>query len=107
MISFRTFLFAVLYVLALSAICWAAEAAEVAKAAESPIGAMIAADVMSWLPASWEGWITSVVTICAAISAVWPRPDEDANVFWRLLYTIVNAIGFNVGKAKNADDDRY
>lgn len=105
--SFRLFVFAMVYLLALATLVFAAEAAGAGgAAAESPLGAMIAADVMSWFPASWEGWVTTVVTMCAALSAVWPRPDEDANVFWRLLYTIVNAIGFNVGKAKNADDDR-
>ena len=39
-----------------------------------------------------------------AISAVWPRPADDANVVVRFLYTVVNALGFNAGKAQNADD---
>ena len=35
-------------------------------------GAAIAATIIGWLPESWGQWITFVVTICAAISAVWP-----------------------------------
>ena len=44
------------------------------------------------------------MTLCAAISAVWPRPADDANELVRFLYTVVNALGFNAGQAKNADD---
>lgn len=60
--------------------------------------------LLAMLPASWEGWVTLVVTLCAAVSAFWPRPAEDAPALVRLLYTVVNALGFNAGKAKNADD---
>lgn len=60
--------------------------------------------LLGLLPASWEGWVTLVVTLCAAVSALWPRPAEDAPALVRLLYTVVNALGFNAGKAKNADD---
>lgn len=67
-------------------------------------GADIVATIIGWLPESWGQWITFVVTICAAISAVWPRPADDANVVVRFLYTVVNALGFNAGKAQNADD---
>ena len=67
-------------------------------------GADIVATIIGWLPESWGQWVTFIVTICAAISAVWPRPDDDANVVVRFLYTVVNALGFNAGKAQNADD---
>lgn len=60
--------------------------------------------LLALLPESWEGWVTLVVTLCAAVSALWPRPAEDAPALVRLLYTVVNALGFNAGKAKNADD---
>lgn len=75
-----------------------------AEAVTPPEGANIAATLLGWLPASWEGWVTFVVTVCAAVSAVWPRPSEKANPVLRLLYLVVNALGFNAGKAKNADD---
>jgi len=71
---------------------------------EAVPGADLAAVMLGYLPASWEGWVTLVVSLCAAISAMWARPADDANIIIRLLYTVVNAIGFNAGKAKNADD---
>lgn len=67
-------------------------------------GADMVATIIGWLPESWGQWVTFIVTICAAISAVWPRPADDANVVVRFLYTVVNALGFNAGKAQNADD---
>lgn len=73
-------------------------------AVNPPEGADMAATILGWLPESWEGWVTFVVTVCAAVSAVWPRPAETANPVLRLLYMVVNALGFNAGKAKNADD---
>ncbi len=69
-----------------------------------PEGADMAATILGWLPERWEGWVTFVVTLCAAVSAIWPRPAETANPLLRLLYVVVNALGFNAGKAKNADD---
>lgn len=74
------------------------------SAAETAPGAEFASALLANLPVSWEGWITLVVTVCAALSAVWPRPKEDAPILWRWLYTVVNALGCNAGKAKNADD---
>ena len=71
---------------------------------EAPLGADIVAVLLTYLPASWGGWVTLVVTVCAAIAACWPRPSDDANIFVRILYAVVNAVGFNAGKAQNADD---
>ena len=71
---------------------------------EAVPGADLAAVILGYLPASWDGWVTLVVSLCAALSSMWSRPPDNANVVIRLLYTIVNAIGFNMGKARNADD---
>lgn len=90
-------------VLALSAVCLPCLALA-GDAVSPPEGADMAATILGWLPESWEGWVTFVVTLCAAVSAVWPRPAETANPLLRLLYVVVNALGFNAGKAKNADD---
>lgn len=54
----------------------------------------------------------SVLCLCllccpAAVSAeelVDGAAAEDAPALVRLLYTVVNALGFNAGKARNADD---
>ena len=71
---------------------------------EAPAGADIVAVLLTYFPDSWGGWVTLVVTVCAAIAACWPRPSDDANIFVRILYAVVNAVGFNAGKAQNADD---
>lgn len=76
-------------------------AAETSAAAES---ADAVASLLALLPESWEGWITLTVTVCAVVSACWPRPADDAPGLVRLLYTVVNALGCNAGKARNADD---
>ncbi len=71
---------------------------------EAPAGADIVAVLLTYFPDSWGGWVTLVVTVCAAVAAVWSRPADDANIFVRMLYAVVNAVGFNAGKAQNADD---
>ncbi|WP_300807622.1 hypothetical protein [uncultured Desulfovibrio sp.] len=76
-------------------------AAAETSAAES---ADAVASLLALLPESWEGWITLTVTVCAVVSACWPRPADDAPGLVRLLYTVVNALACNAGKARNADD---
>lgn len=86
-----------------SAHCRAAEiTAE--SASEVVPGADIMAQILAWLPASWEGWATLVIAVCAVIAAAWPRPKEDAHIIWRGLYALVNALAANFGRARNADD---
>lgn len=79
-------------------------AEELADGATAEAAGEALSGLLALLPESWEGWVTLVVTLCAAVSALWPRPAEDAPALVRLLYTVVNALGFNAGKAKNADD---
>lgn len=74
------------------------------SAAETVPGADLMAQVLAWLPATWEGWTTLVIAICAVIAATWPRPRDDAHILWRGLYALVNALGANFGRARNADD---
>ena len=40
----------------------------------------------------------------SAAERLLPRPKDSASLVLRLLYTVVNAVAFNAGKAKNADD---
>ena len=87
---------------AFPAFCLAVEATD--PTAETVPGADLVGTLLGYLPESWSGWVTLVVTICAALSTVWPRPKDSASLVLRLLYTVVNAVGFNAGKAKNADD---
>ena len=56
------------------------------------------------MPESWLAWLTAAVTICAALAAVLPAPAEGGNVVYRAVYRLIQWIGFNLYKAKNADD---
>ena len=58
--------------------------------------------LLPYLPESWGGWITLVVTVCTVLDAVIPRPKPEANLAWHIIYAIMNALGCNVARAKNA-----
>lgn len=76
----------------------------IALAAEESVpGADIVAVILSYLPDSWGGWATLAISVCAALAAFVPRPSDDANVALRILYAVINAIGFNVSRAANAE----
>lgn len=94
----KTVCFLLLCCLLLPALSAAAETSAAAESADA------VASLLALLPESWEGWITLTITVCAAVSACWPRPADDAPGLVRLLYTVVNALGCNAGKARNADD---
>jgi len=49
-------------------------------------------------------FVTGLVSLCAALSTVLPPPDfggVQSSLAYRLTYTVINAIGLNVGHAKN------
>lgn len=59
----------------------------------------------SWLSSLGDNWAMAVMivgAVCAALATVIPAPKEDANVVWRVVYGIINIVGLNWGKAKNA-----
>lgn len=93
-----------LFLMGLMLVSFATGAMAAETVEEAPLGADFVAVLLTYLPASWGGWVTLVVTVCAAVAAVWSRPADDANIFVRILYAVVNAVGFNAGKAQNADD---
>lgn len=61
------------------------------------------AQLLALLPASWEGWVTTAVAVCAALAVILPRPKEDSNIVLKILYSAINAVALNFGKAKNAN----
>lgn len=96
-------IFFLLFVVLIPCLLWAAEGVTEGVAEAVP-GADLMAALLAWMPATWEGWATLVIAICAVIAATWPRPKDDAHVLWRGLYALVNALGANFGRARNADD---
>ena len=51
---------------------------------------------------TWWPVVTSAIAVAAAIATITPSKSDDRIV--QLLLDIVNKIGLNIGKAKNADD---
>lgn len=64
----------------------------------------ILSEIIGIIPAQYGVYVTCVCAGCAVICTFWKAPDEKANVFVRFVYKVVNLLGMNVGKAKNADD---
>ena len=88
--------------------CWAAVAFCSEAAADVSMDALmngvnqIIAVALPYLPESWGGWVSMAVTVGAVFAAVVPKPKEDANIVWRIVYAALNALGCNVARAKNA-----
>lgn len=58
------------------------------------------------LPEHWLGWITIIVTICAALATVLPVPAQSSTAVYRGVYAVIQWIAFNLGKARNAQDSQ-
>ena len=54
------------------------------------------------LPESALTWVTFAVTICAAMAVAMPAPKDGGNAIYKWIYTAVQWIALNVGRAKNA-----
>lgn len=54
------------------------------------------------LPESTMTWITFAITICAALAVALPAPKEGGNAIYKAVYTAVQWLALNVGRAKNA-----
>lgn len=64
----------------------------------------ILAELIGIIPAEYTVYVTFVCALCALVCTFWKAPGENANVFVKFVYRVVNILGLNVGKAKNADD---
>ena len=51
---------------------------------------------------AYGGIITAAVALCSAIAAITPSKSDDRIV--QFVLDVVNKIGLNIGKARNADD---
>ena len=56
------------------------------------------------LPESALTWVTFAVTICAAMAVAMPAPKDGGNAIYNWIYTAVQWIALNVGRAKNASN---
>ena len=56
------------------------------------------------LPESALTWVTFAVTICAAMAVAMPAPKDGGNAIYIWIYTAVQWIALNVGRAKNASN---
>jgi hypothetical protein len=57
----------------------------------------IIASMPEWLTA-----ITALVTACAGVAALTPTKSDDKII--GMVLNVINVVGLNFGKAKNADD---
>ena len=93
------FLFQLVMLVAVSVFAFAVPAlAE--DAAASSMGILSLLEGM--LPESALTWVTFAVTICAALAVAMPAPKDGGNAIYKWIYTAVQWIALNVGRAKNA-----
>jgi len=57
--------------------------------------------IIAALP-DWLVAITALVTACAGVAALTPTKSDDKII--GMILNVINVIGLNFGKAKNADD---
>lgn len=95
------FLFQLVMLVAVSVIAFAVPAlAEDAAASSTGIMPLLE----GLLPESALTWVTFAVTICAAMAVAMPAPKDGGNAIYRWVYTAVQWIALNVGRAKNASN---
>lgn len=61
-------------------------------------------ELIGIIPAQYSVYVAFACTLCAVVCTIWKAPDEKANTLVKFVYKVVNLLGMNVGKAKNADD---
>ena len=64
----------------------------------------ILVDFLNSQTGSWALVIAALGGLCALASAFMPVPGEQSGKVYKAVYTVVNWIGCNFGKATNADD---
>lgn len=64
----------------------------------------IISDFLNSQTGSWALFLSAASAVCAWAATLMPAPSETSGVIYRTLYTVINWIGANIGKARNADD---
>lgn len=58
------------------------------------------------LPDSAFACLTAAVAVCAAAAMLLPAPRPESGRLYRLVYTLINWVACNLGRARNAQDAR-
>ena len=61
-------------------------------------------DFLNSQTGSWALFLSAASAVCAWAATLMPAPSETSGVVYRTLYKVINWIGANIGKARNADD---
>ena len=61
-------------------------------------------DFLNSQTGSWALFLSAASAVCAWAATLMPAPSETSGVIYRSLYKVINWIGANIGKARNADD---
>ena len=97
----KRILFQLVMLVALSIVAFAMPA--LAEEAASTAGSFDIISVLEGLlPESTMTWITFAITICAALAVALPAPKEGGNAIYKAVYTAIQWLALNVGRAKNA-----
>ena len=96
------FLFQLVMLVAVSVIAFAVPALADGGSVEPSMDII---SLLEWfLPQSALTWVTFAVTICAAMAVAMPAPKDGGNAIYKWIYTAVQWIALNVGRAKNASN---
>ena len=96
------FLFLLVMLVALSVVAFAMPALAEGGSVEPNMDII---SLLEWfLPQRALTWVTFAVTICAAMAVAMPAPKDGGNAIYKWIYTAVQWIALNVGRAKNASN---
>lgn len=96
------FLFQLVMLVALSVVAFAMPALAEGGSVEPSMDII---SLLEWfLPQSALTWVTFAVTTCAAMAVAMPAPKDGGNAIYKWIYTAVQWIALNVGRAKNASN---
>lgn len=62
--------------------------------------------LFTWICSLGDAWYMAAMlagALCAALATVVPAPKDDAGMLWKALYSCMNIIGMNFGRAKNKE----
>ena len=64
----------------------------------------IRSDFLNSQTGTWALFLSAASAVCAWAAPLMPAPSDASGVVYRTFYKVINWIGANIGKARNADD---